>query len=494
MSESKLEFAIIASDAASRVFERVGENAEKMGDKAKESDSKFSKFGMALAGGATLAAGALAKGAEMVGEWVSEAAKDKQSEATLAQQLKASTGATNDQIEAVEKYITKTALATGVTRDELRPAFQNLARATGSTTKAQHLMNESMNVAAATHQSLQTITLALGRAYDGQVGGLSRLGIATKDAQGKTLSFKQIQAELDKQFGGQAAAAANTYEGRMARLKEQISETEQGIGEKLLPILSNLAAWFMTKVVPALEKGAQIIAKGLHPWLVRLEKIVVKFKPQFEQLGKVVAVVGAILGWLQEHVLEALIGVITLVIAGIGYLIIGIEKITPRVIAVGKAIGHFAVGVIQTINSLPGKIAHIAAHMWDSIVDTFKGNLDLIIGFWDSLHFTLPKIHIPGTHINIGGNTISFGHIPMLASGGTLTSSGSVIVGERGPELLNLPRGASVHPLGGGAVNVHVHVNGMPLVDQKAIGAAVATALHAYRNSGGGPTIRSAVA
>ncbi len=36
---------------------------------------------------------------------------------------------------------------------------------------------------------------------------------------------------------------------------------------------------------------------------------------------------------------------------------------------------------------------------------------------------------------------------PGLASGGKVTSSGSVMVGEKGPEILNLPRGASVTPL-----------------------------------------------
>jgi hypothetical protein len=37
---------------------------------------------------------------------------------------------------------------------------------------------------------------------------------------------------------------------------------------------------------------------------------------------------------------------------------------------------------------------------------------------------------------------------PGLATGGTVTNSGRVLVGERGPELLDLPTGASVIPLG----------------------------------------------
>lgn len=37
--------------------------------------------------------------------------------------------------------------------------------------------------------------------------------------------------------------------------------------------------------------------------------------------------------------------------------------------------------------------------------------------------------------------------IPMLAKGGTITGSGTVLVGEQGPEFLNLPTGATVTPL-----------------------------------------------
>jgi len=58
-----------------------------------------------------------------------------------------------------------------------------------------------------------------------------------------------------------------------------------------------------------------------------------------------------------------------------------------------------------------------------------------------------------------GGPTITTKRIAGLAGGGTLTSSGLAMVGEDGPELVNLPRGASVIPsipsrkmMGGGTV------------------------------------------
>lgn len=53
--------------------------------------------------------------------------------------------------------------------------------------------------------------------------------------------------------------------------------------------------------------------------------------------------------------------------------------------------------------------------------------------------------------------------LPGLALGGQILSPGSVLVGERGPELLNLPRGAQVSPLDRGGVaeqTIIIHLDG----------------------------------
>jgi len=53
-------------------------------------------------------------------------------------------------------------------------------------------------------------------------------------------------------------------------------------------------------------------------------------------------------------------------------------------------------------------------------------------------------------------------NIPGLAGGGSVTRSGAVLVGERGPELLNLPRGATVSPnqsSGGNVYHIQIVIN-----------------------------------
>jgi hypothetical protein len=64
----------------------------------------------------------------------------------------------------------------------------------------------------------------------------------------------------------------------------------------------------------------------------------------------------------------------------------------------------------------------------------------------------------------------------MLAEGGNVTAGGLSMVGERGPELLNLPKGASVTPLdkgGTGGVTVYVTVQGSMLSNAAELAAVV---------------------
>lgn len=50
--------------------------------------------------------------------------------------------------------------------------------------------------------------------------------------------------------------------------------------------------------------------------------------------------------------------------------------------------------------------------------------------------------------------------IPMLAQGGIIRKAGSVIVGEKGAEMLSLPKGASVAPLPSSTKNEnHITIN-----------------------------------
>ncbi len=59
-------------------------------------------------------------------------------------------------------------------------------------------------------------------------------------------------------FGGAAAKNAETFQGRMDRLKVAFDESVEAIGYKLLPIIQSLIDIILTKVVPGFEKFASL--------------------------------------------------------------------------------------------------------------------------------------------------------------------------------------------------------------------------------------------
>jgi hypothetical protein len=106
--------------------------------------------------------GAIATG---IGLAVKAAAEDQKSFELLNQALKANTSATNDQIKAIDDQIGKMSIQIGVADDQLRPAFANLARATGDVTRSQELLTLATDISAATGKDLESVSIALSKAY-----------------------------------------------------------------------------------------------------------------------------------------------------------------------------------------------------------------------------------------------------------------------------------------------------------------------------------------
>lgn len=199
------------------------------------------------------AAGVAAVGAVLVSA-TKAAAEDAAEQAKLQLALKNTVGATDEVVASVEKQIEKFTKVSTLTDTELRTGYQNLVTATKDVKLSTDLMTTAMDIAAAKGIPLETVTMAISKAYLGNEGALGKLGIAVKDTEGKTKSFTAIMDEANKTFGGQAAKAADTTEGKMARLRNTFDELKEKIGEKLLPVLEDLSEWALEDGVPAVEK------------------------------------------------------------------------------------------------------------------------------------------------------------------------------------------------------------------------------------------------
>jgi hypothetical protein len=204
---------------------------------------KFVLKAGAVAGVAAFAAiGAAAyQAGQALAGFAKMAADDEKAQKQLALSIRASTKATDEQIASVEELIDRTQRQVGIADDELRPAYARIIRSTRDFEKAERLLNNALDVSAATGKPLAQVVQALTRAYDGSNTALTRLGLGYDKAKLKGMEFNDIQKDIEKRFSGSALDNAETFEGTMARFRITMDELKETLGAAILPYLKKLA-------------------------------------------------------------------------------------------------------------------------------------------------------------------------------------------------------------------------------------------------------------
>lgn len=104
-----------------------------------------------------------------------------------------------------------------------------------------------------------------------------------------------------------------------------------------------------------------------------------------------------------------------------------------------NAIKDAITGVFETISdTLTG--------IWDGITNKIKDSINFIIELINDFIGGMNTLKIPDWVPAIGGAGVDIPNIPMLAKGTDYFKGGPAIVGERGPELVDMPAGARVTP------------------------------------------------
>ena len=219
-----------------------------------QNSNKIGEFS-AKVGKAFLVAGAAAAAyaGKLLYDGVKAAIEDEKANAKLAATLINVAGATQQTIDEVLAYSRATELATGVTEDELRPSLNRLTIATKDVSEAMRLQQVALDVAAGSGKSLDAVTQAISKAYEGNTASLARLGIGLSAAELKTMSFTEITKLLSETFAGQADIAANTFEGRIQRLRLAFEDVRDSLAEKLLPFIEQFINFLFEKGIPTLD-------------------------------------------------------------------------------------------------------------------------------------------------------------------------------------------------------------------------------------------------
>ena len=246
----------IISDFSDAGVKAAGKSFGGLQDKVKGLGGSLPAIGVAMAG--------IGAASAFIYKAVQAAAEDQKSQALLERQLKQTLHANDALVASMERFVSKAQLATGVTDTELRAGLATLVRATGDATQAQDLLNLSMDISAATGKDLDAVNIALAKAAGGNMTALQKLGVPLDKTAVKTKDLTALTKALKDQFGGAAATAANTFQGKLKILQGQFGEIIETIGAAMLPYLDKLATFLVEKVAPAIERITSVIGqKGL---------------------------------------------------------------------------------------------------------------------------------------------------------------------------------------------------------------------------------------
>ena len=375
------------------------------------------------------------------------AMEDAAAQDLLANNLRKSTGATDDQIAANEDWISTQGTLLGITDDELRPALSRLAKATSSVEDAQKLASAAMDIAASSGKPLETVTIALEKAYGGNLAALAKLSPELREMIKSGASFDEVMAAMAVTTGGAATDAANTAQGQFKRLGVALAETKESIGAALLPAIE--------AVLPYLTKFGQWAAD--HPGILLA-------------VGAAIATIAAAI--LAVNVAMALnpFSLIAIAVVGLGALLVtAYKKFEP-----------FKTVVDTVFGAISYYINNVTIPAVKALLSVFKTVFNGIASIWNNtigkLSFKLPS-WLPG---DLGGKGFEMPDIPMLANGGIVTGPTLALIGEAGPEaVIPLDRMGSMG--GGSTVTINVQ-GGDP--------NAVVDALRSYMRQNGSVPIR----
>ena len=430
----------------------------------KSLDGVAAKTGFALKKAMVPAIAVLGGLATGLGLATKAAVEDQKAQDLLAQQLRTSAMATDDVIASNEEFISGMSKAFSVADDDLRPAMANLVRSTGSVEVAQGLMNTALDIAAATGKDLETVTMALGKAANGQTAALTKLDPSLKGVIDSSSSLDDITNALSASFGGAATVAAESFDGRMKGMKIALDETKESIGAALLPVLQKLL-----EILAPLAKWAQENTKlfliitgviGGFAAAIIVANIAIK---AFAIATQVASAAQAVFNFVMS---ANPIGIVIIAIAAfVAALIILYKRFEVVRTVVDTVFNAIKTGVTVSLDFLTS--------YFNSVLNIYKGIFNGIAKLWNN---TIGKLafKFPDWVPSFGGKSISVPNIPMLAEGGIVTSPTLALIGERGPEAI-VPLGR-----GGGMGGVNINVTG-GIGTSAQIGQAVYNALLQYK-------------
>ena len=333
---------------------------------------------------------------------------------------------------------------------QLAKAHDALAKATDNASAYLKAHSDATDATAKSHAEYQKL--------------LDKVSTAQDAVNQKSQAGTEIMKGLAAAIGGQAAAQAETFSGKMQALKATSEDVAKNIGMMLIPILEKLMLaikgvvdWFKEHklIAEALAITIGVVLVGaIGAYLSKLAIAAVESTINF---AKIIA------GWVATGVAATEAGIATALASGgltlaIGALVTAVVYLATHWKESWQAIKDVAEVVWHFIENIFSVLAAGFKIYIGAIKAEINGLISLVniaIRAIDSIHVKLPSW--------LGGAEIGFNipQIPMLAEGGIVSKPTLAMIGEAGPEaVIPLSKG------GMGGINVIVNVQGSVVQEQ----------------------------
>lgn len=442
-------------------FDELKRGVKGATDEVEGFGDRIGKFGKA-AGAAFAVAGAaaLAYAGTLLVDGVKSAIADEAAQAKLGTTLENVTGATTAQIAAVEAQILKTSLLTGVTDDELRPSFERLVRSTQDVKKATELQTLALDVAAGTGKSLEAVSNAIGKAYEGNTTALGKLGIGLSAAELKSMSFENVTKSLSNTFGGQASQQADTFAGKMQRLSVAFDEGKETVGSFVLDAITPLVTLFVNDLVPKFAELSQIIGESLQPYFENLTTYFTEvLLPTFQLVW----------GFISDVAIPLLVDIFQPALEGIfsafGKITSAVIKNKDNFVPLFELLKTIASFVVKTFAPVFGTVLKAAFEVVGSVAAGLINGFGKVAGVINSIVESIKTLItlVKSNPLVKGlGNIIDSAFGGFRANGGSVSAGTPYVVGERGAELFVPNSNGTIIPNGGmgSGTTINLTVNG----------------------------------
>ena len=422
---------------------------------------KLGKFGkVAAAAFAAAAAAAVAYAGKLLVDGVKSAIEDEQAQAKLATTLRNVTGATDAQVAATEAYILKQQLLYGVSDNDLRPSFERLTRATKDLDVAQQAQSLAIDIAAGSGKSLEAVSNALGKAYEGNYGALAKLGIGLSAAELKTMSMDEITAKLAGTFGGQASVQADTFAGKMARLQQAVNEGKETVGSYVLDALTPMVTMLVNDVIPQVIAFGSTVGEKLKPYIDDLIFIFKEYLiPYFQFWWEFIS------GTLIPGIIDTFQPILSGLFKAFGTISKAIQDNSDKLEPFFNLMKNIASFILTTLAPIIGDVLGLAFQVIGkaigAVISLFANLVNIINGAVNAIK-SLISIVANNPIVSGIGNVISSVFGGGRAAGGSVSAGTSYLVGEKGAEIFTPSSTGVITPnnqMGGNTV-INLNVSG----------------------------------